>query len=49
MYNAVRSGGTFCTCPNWTNKITTPDDLDRKSELVTVCDLLTFAWPQERC
>lgn len=27
-------------CPAWPDRFTTPDDLDRKSKLVTVCDAL---------
>lgn len=33
----------FDPCPDYPDQWTTPDDLDRKSRLVTVCDELEFA------
>ena len=38
----LRAYYAFDPCPKWPDRYTTPDDLDRKSGLVTVCDHLTL-------
>ena len=41
-YSEGLAGGWWDPCPEWADRLTTPDDLDKHSLLVPVCDELAI-------